>query len=61
MIVLNDPQFLFSVDRANALAAQLNAEAVESGDGWKYEVESYENGLARVLVYDEDGELVESM
>lgn len=56
-LTVNTTPTLYSAAVAHAKAAEL-----QSGDAdWKYSVVEFDNGLARVDIYDEDGLLVGSL
>jgi hypothetical protein len=50
-----DYKIFRSLDKAQELAADLNAE---EEDGWTYEVVDCKNGLGYIQVYDEDKNLM---
>jgi hypothetical protein len=56
-IIKNVPT-IFDIEKAEALAERLNKEEAEACDGWTYTVEpDAEKKVAKVGVYDEEGEL----
>lgn len=55
MSIIKSAEHVYPIAHAEALAAELNAEA---DDDWTYAVESGRPGYARVAAYDEDGILV---
>ena len=55
MLLLNSPQTFYPVAKAHGFAAVMNAQ---DDDDWTYSVVEGDNGMGRINVYDEDGELV---
>lgn len=54
-MLIRAKQAFYTLEKANKYAAALTAA---DEDGWTYKVIDCKNGLGRIDVYDEDGELV---
>jgi hypothetical protein len=56
-MIITAPEAIYSIDRAEAIAAELSSN---EDDDWNYTVTEIEAnpGMARIIITDEDGEFV---